>query len=144
MKALICADCSTAGEVVLREAHKFLTPFTDVEIHVFSVIDMTVVSTAGLYNNTEIIKSLEEQAEDVGKWAQRIFLGQTINFSSEVAYPTESILKKVKSLNAELLIMGTHGKTGLGRILIGSVAENILRHVSCNTLIIPVKHLSNG
>ena len=144
MKALICADCSTSGEFVLHEAHKFLVPFADSEIHVFSVIDMAVVSTAGLYNSTEIIKSLEEQAEQVNKWAQQIFPGQTVNFSSEVAYPAESILGKVKSLNADLLIMGTHGKTGLGRILIGSVAENVLRHVSCNTLIIPVKHLNNG
>ena len=144
MKALICCDCSAAGEFVLREAHKFLLAFAGAEIHVFSIIDMTVVSTAGLYNNTEILKSLEEQAEEVNKWAQRIFIGQKIEFSTEVAYPTESILEKVKSLNADLLIMGTHGKTGLGRILIGSVAENVLRHVSCNTLIIPVKHLSNG
>lgn len=144
MKALICCDCSTAGEFVLREAHKFLEAFPDGEVHILSVIDMTVVSSAGLYNGAEIIKSLEEQAEEVNKWAQRIFLSRKIEFSTEVAYPTESILEKVRSLNADLLIMGTHGKTGLGRILIGSVAENVLRHVSCNTLIIPVKHLSNG
>ena len=144
MKALICCDCSAVGEFVLREAHKFLEAFPSAEIHVFSAIDMTVVSTAGMYNNTDAIKSLEEQAEKVNKWAQRFFIGQKIEFSTEVAYPTESILEKVKSLNADLLIMGTHGKTGLGRILIGSVAENVLRHVSCNTLIIPVKHLSHG
>ena len=144
MRVLICCDCSNAGEFVLREAHTFLEAFPKAEVHVFSVIDTAVVSAAGIYNNAEVVNSFEEKAENVNKWAQRIFLGHKIDFSSEVAYPASGILEKVKSLNANLLILGTHGKTGLGRILLGSVAENVLRHVSCNTLVISVKHLHNG
>ena len=144
MKILICSDCSAAGEHVLHEAQIFTSAFPDAEVHIFSVIDMAVVSTAGFYNSTEVIKSLEEQAAQVNKWAQETFHNCKFEFATEVGYPSQSILEKIKSLNADLLIMGTHGKTGLDRILIGSVAENVLRHVSCNTLIISVKHLSNG
>ena len=144
MRVLICCDCSTAGEFVLREAHTFLEAFPNAEINVFSVIDTAVVSAAGIYNSAEVLKSLEEEADDVNKWTQRIFLSRKIDFSSEVAYPVGAILEKVKSLNINLLILGTHGKTGLGRILMGSVAENVLRHVSCNTLVISVKHLHHG
>jgi len=34
----------------------------------------------------------------------------------------------------DLIVVGTHGRTGLGKILLGSVAENILRHASCPVL----------
>jgi len=142
MKILICADHSAAGEHVLQEAQKFLTPFKEVDLYVYSVIDMAIVSVAGMYNNSEMIGLLEKEAEQVKEWAKKIFAGRDIRFSSEVGYPATMVMQKVKDEKIDLLIMGTHGKTGLNRILIGSVAENVLRHTSCNTLIIPVKNLN--
>jgi nucleotide-binding universal stress UspA family protein len=143
MKVLICSDCSPAGEYILREAHKFLAGFPDAEIHILSAIDMAVVSVAGMYDNTEEVKMLEKQAQEVGKWAQQIFTGKEIHFSTELGNPAEVILQQAGKIKAGLLIMGTQGKTGFNRMLLGSVAENVLRHTSCNTMIIPVKHVKN-
>ncbi len=42
--------------------------------------------------------------------------------------PAEQILKALHSDSAELVIMGTHGRKGLRRLLIGSVAEEVIRH----------------
>jgi nucleotide-binding universal stress UspA family protein len=39
----------------------------------------------------------------------------------------------------DLVIVGTHGRTGLGKLLLGSVAENILRHASCPVLTVGPK-----
>ncbi len=39
--------------------------------------------------------------------------------------------------DVDLIVMGTHGRTGLGRILIGSVAEKVVRHSSCPVLVVP-------
>ena len=144
MKVLISCDYSEAGKQVLHEAQKFLTAFPGAEIHIFSVIDISVISAAGMYNNGELLKSLELDGVELGKKAEHIFGDIKVHFSTELGYPIETILKKAKSISADLLVLGTHGRTGLGRILIGSVAENILRHTSCNTLVVPVKHLKNG
>ena len=38
--------------------------------------------------------------------------------------------------NADLIIMGTHGRTGLGHMLMGSVAEGVVRQSSCSVLTI--------
>lgn len=44
------------------------------------------------------------------------------------------ILVEAKVLGADLIVMGTHGRTGLGRLLMGSVAEQVMRSASCPVL----------
>lgn len=41
------------------------------------------------------------------------------------------ILEAVRETEAELIVMGTHGRTGLARLFMGSVAEHVLRHATC-------------
>lgn len=141
MKVLICCDNSPAAHHILEAAQKFLSSFSGLDLHICSVMDMAVVSVAGLYANTDVMKSLESQANEVKKLAEGIFSGTDIHFESVLGYPAEAILKQTADLKVDLLILGTHGKTGVNRVLLGSVAENVLRHANCNTLIIPIKHL---
>ena len=141
MKVLICCDYSAAGEYILREAQKFLNAFPGAQIHVFSAIDLSVVSVSGMYNNSELLSSMEADGLELGKKAEAIFSGRKITFSTEVGYPAQTILSKATNMDADLLVLGTHGRTGLGRIVLGSVAENVLRQAKCNTLVIPVKHI---
>jgi nucleotide-binding universal stress UspA family protein len=51
--------------------------------------------------------------------------------STEVVTAIEEL---VEAIGAELIVMGTHGRTGGKRWLIGSVAEKVLRHVPCDVL----------
>jgi nucleotide-binding universal stress UspA family protein len=46
----------------------------------------------------------------------------------------ESILHAIQELDADLVVLGTHGHTGLKRLLMGSVAEQILRKAPCPVL----------
>jgi nucleotide-binding universal stress UspA family protein len=48
--------------------------------------------------------------------------------------PATEILRVAPEVNADLIVMGTHGRTGLGRLLMGSVAEQIVRKASCPVL----------
>jgi nucleotide-binding universal stress UspA family protein len=57
----------------------------------------------------------------------------------EAGTPVEAILAAVKAAGADLVIMGTHGRTGLSRLLLGSVAEEVLRRASCPVLTIRTK-----
>jgi nucleotide-binding universal stress UspA family protein/quercetin dioxygenase-like cupin family protein len=50
--------------------------------------------------------------------------------------PADEILRLTKTLSCDLVVMGTHGKTGLGRLLTGSVAENVLRKADCPVLVV--------
>lgn len=51
--------------------------------------------------------------------------------------PRRVILDAAKELNADLIIMGTHGRSGAARMLMGSVAERIVRSSPCPVLVVP-------
>lgn len=53
-----------------------------------------------------------------------------------VGYPAEEILNLAEDEQADLIIMGTHGRTGIDRILFGSVAEKIVKSSKCPVLTI--------
>ncbi len=49
------------------------------------------------------------------------------------------ILNCAKELGADLIIMATHGRTGLTRLLIGSVTEKVVREAQCPVLTVPTR-----
>jgi nucleotide-binding universal stress UspA family protein len=54
-------------------------------------------------------------------------------FETRLAFgePVSEILNAAHSSRADLIVVGTHGRTGLGRLLMGSVAEQLLRQAPC-------------
>lgn len=48
--------------------------------------------------------------------------------------PAKAIVDLAEELDADLIVVGTHGRTGLSHLLIGSVAEKVVRHASCAVL----------
>ncbi len=48
--------------------------------------------------------------------------------------PAEEILRIAREMKADLIVVGTHGKGGLARLIVGSVAESVLRKASCPVL----------
>jgi nucleotide-binding universal stress UspA family protein len=49
--------------------------------------------------------------------------------------PAETIVELAAAENVDLIVMGTHGRTGLRRLLMGSVAEAVIRTAPCPVLI---------
>lgn len=49
-------------------------------------------------------------------------------------HPASTIVDTAKATEADLIVVATHGRTGLGRLLIGSVAERVIRHAHCPVL----------
>jgi nucleotide-binding universal stress UspA family protein len=52
----------------------------------------------------------------------------------EPGIPEESIVAKAKAEDADLIVISTHGRSGLSQIVTGSVTENVVRHASCPVL----------
>lgn len=48
--------------------------------------------------------------------------------------PVEVILDQAKSVKADLIVMGTHGRRGMSRLMLGSVAESVVRRAGCPVL----------
>lgn len=61
--------------------------------------------------------------------------GLRVEISTARAFsPYDAIAEKAEELEPELIVMGTHGRTGVGKLLLGSVAEKVLRHAPFNVL----------
>jgi universal stress protein A len=52
----------------------------------------------------------------------------------ETGDPATEILRVADDIHADLIVVGTHGRTGLGRLLMGSTAEQIVRQAPCPVL----------
>jgi nucleotide-binding universal stress UspA family protein len=50
----------------------------------------------------------------------------------------EFIVQEAKEKNIDLIVMGTHGRTGLKRVIMGSVAERVIGHAPCAVLVTPL------
>jgi nucleotide-binding universal stress UspA family protein len=60
--------------------------------------------------------------------------GVTIDCLVREGYPANEILETALEIGASMIVMGTHGRTGLGRLFMGSVAEEVLRKATCPVL----------
>ena len=58
-------------------------------------------------------------------------LGVPVECHVTVGQPEEAIPELARALGAGLVVMGTHGRTGLRRLVLGSVAEHVVRHAPC-------------
>jgi nucleotide-binding universal stress UspA family protein len=50
----------------------------------------------------------------------------------------QEIVREARETNADLIVIGTHGRRGLARLMLGSVAERVVRNAGCPVLTVPV------
>ena len=50
--------------------------------------------------------------------------------------PAQEIIQYAARAGMDLIVMGTHGRTGLDRLLMGSVAEKVMRDATCSVLVV--------
>jgi universal stress protein A len=76
------------------------------------------------------LEKLWEKLKDI----QPARAGIAVEHRLEYGDPAKMILEVAQEIGADLIVMGTHGRTGLRRLLMGSVAERIVRTASCPVL----------
>lgn len=89
-------------------------------------------------------KALENHLQDEGRKATEYVVAAGRKEGVEVEpvliegkTPTDGIVDFAKENDVDLIVMGTLGKTGLSHILLGSVAENVVRHSKRQVLTVP-------
>jgi len=59
-------------------------------------------------------------------------------------HPAERIVALATAVDADVIVLGTHGRTGLKRIVLGSVAEEVVRRAPCTVMVIRPHDFLNG
>ena len=62
----------------------------------------------------------------------------------ESGYPVRHILARAAALPADLVVMGTHGRSGFERLVLGSVTEKVLRKAPCPVMAVPPPAVTVG
>ena len=147
MKVLIAVDDSAHSEYALKSI--MLRPWADgTEFLVFSVIEPFHPDFAG-WEHSALEHAEKFAAEQEGKrkkyledYAAKLrstFPNAKVEHEAfENSRIKESIIQKAIDWKADLIIMGSHGRTGLERFLLGSVSQAVVAHAPCSVEI--VKH----
>jgi nucleotide-binding universal stress UspA family protein len=70
--------------------------------------------------------------------------GVKVDVTVDLGRPEIEILERAKSLPADMIVMGTHGASGFERLVLGSVAEKVLRKAPCPVLTVPPRAQSTA
>jgi nucleotide-binding universal stress UspA family protein len=88
--------------------------------------------------NEDINGSLMKAAEEKLAAQRKGLASERIKVMTRLGRPYVEIADAAKELEADLIILGTHGHTGLKHVLLGSTAERVVRHAPCPVLTVRI------
>lgn len=107
-------------------------------IHVVPEVIMPATDSIAVWTLPE--GSMKAQVESAERQLASV-AGDAAIRTVTVGFPVEEIMKYAKEHSIDLLVVGTHGHTGLSHLLLGSVAEKLVRLASCPVLTVhPTGH----
>ena len=140
-KILVPVDLSNSSELVFSTACQVATQL-DANLIVMHAVIMSAVALPlegqAVYSEEMIEELMIESKESLANFL-------TINNKTAIPIteyvclgePTIEINKYAEENGLDLIIMGTHGRTGLSHLLMGSVAEYVLRHSKIPVMSVP-------
>jgi universal stress protein A len=139
-KILVAIDFSENSDYAFDYALTLAKQFSS-QLVVLHVINEPV-DLRGFYVPHISFEQLEKEIEDGAEKMMDKFcsarLGNFANASTNImsGIPYEEIIRAAKDMDASLIVLGTHGRTGLDHLIFGSTAERVVRGAACPVLTI--------
>jgi nucleotide-binding universal stress UspA family protein len=143
VKILVPIDGSECSLSALDVAVEFAADL-HAEIVICTVVNLADVALLS-GGQSQLLPGCLEQLETNGKAIVAEALARVdghASASSRTAEgePVEEIERIAAEIQPAFIVMGSHGRTGLGRALVGSVAEGVLRRAPIPVMVVPSKH----
>jgi nucleotide-binding universal stress UspA family protein len=139
MRILVAIDDSKHSETAIHCAANYFKPQT-AEIKILHVLTPVVLSAPPQMSRGYAPELEQEAAEAhalVEKYTQQFrAAGYTVDAAVESGDVRECILDSAESWHADIIVIGSRGHKGMGRLLLGSVAESVVRHAHCSVLVV--------
>jgi nucleotide-binding universal stress UspA family protein len=149
-RVLVATDFSDCSANAAREARKLgLLDRTDpLVLHAFDAPARTMMmrSPMTMEQSKEYIAEQEDHATaELLKFLQKVDLRPSRRFVRLIEFPIPEMIRNcVREHKVDLVVIGTHGRTGPARFLLGSVAEAVLRDADVDVLIVPAATSSSS
>lgn len=135
---ILCpVDFSDASRKSVQYAREFARSM-GASIYLLNVVEPRPMAVDITLNYVPLEEDLEKAAaEDLHAILQELHQeGLTAECGVEFGNPADVILEQADEHDVNLVIMGSHGKKGLSRLIMGSVAETVVRKANCPVLIV--------
>lgn len=137
-KILFATDFSDNSEDAFQYALTFARRFSArlILLHVIN----EPVDLRGFYVPHISFDNLEKEIEEGARKMMAKFCSERLaDFPDHESHvvsgiPADEIIEMARKLDCTLIVLGTHGRTGLDHILFGSTAERVVRHAPCPVL----------
>jgi nucleotide-binding universal stress UspA family protein len=127
-------DFSEISEEALKLAHDLAAPLV-ATLHVLHVVPPGETPLALVPPPVEHAEELRWRAERSLMRATESFAdARTIVTAALLAKPSDGAIAYADEVSADLIVLATHGRGALDRLLLGSVAQHVLRHAHCPVL----------
>jgi nucleotide-binding universal stress UspA family protein len=147
---LVATDFSEHADHALEYAAE-LARQLDATLHLVHAITIPVMGVAemGVAYSAATIESITKHAQEqldtrTARYRDRVSLAPV---RLEVGDARDTIDRAAEQIGADLIVIGTHGRRGLRRVLLGSIAESVVRSAPCPVLTIrqaPVTSRTGG
>ena len=142
-RVIAATDYSEHGDRAIAEAIVRVRGRPDAELHVVHVIDDMTGTWPSLNPEGREAAARDAREELHGYAAHFIadlapgdFEDGQVAIHIRVGPPAQQIARLAADLEADLLVIGTHGRRGMPRLLLGSVAEKLVRISPCSVLVV--------
>ncbi len=137
---LVAVDASEAAQAALRQACDVAT-LAKAKVTLVNVIDVSKLLAVAGYETPYPVDAIEIMRKDGAQMlseasATCATYGLTPATVTGEGDAVEEILATATSVHADLIVLGTHGRKGLSRLFIGSVAEGVLRRADVPVLVV--------
>ena len=131
-RVLVPTDFSPGAEPALGWASVLASGF-DAKMLLLHVLDVRLAAIGGLPPQMASMPAVDELVRIVSAEAEQEMQALGVRFPNartivKEGVPRLIILEVAKAEGADLIVMGTHGRTGLSHVFFGSVAEYVVRH----------------
>ncbi len=139
-RILVPIDFSDQSRMALRAADELATSYgaTLKLLHVHPIVGVAVMDFTYIERPQDVVRVVEAAEAQLRGWAQELQTPQS-RLQVEVATgdPVLEIVRRTEDV--DLTVLSTHGRTGLTRLLIGSVAERVVRGSHSSVLVVRAK-----
>jgi len=139
-RILVPVDFSHASRKAAQYAVAFAKQFNAevLLLHVVETVPLSAASEPFPIESTSLhAKSREEAAKQLALWRTELLSGVSSKavVRDHTSAPHEIVTAATEN-NADLIVLGTQGRTGLAHLLIGSTAERVVRYAHCPVLVV--------
>ncbi|MNX85580.1 putative universal stress protein [compost metagenome] len=139
MKILLATDGSEHSRLALEQAAALAAPSKGevVALVVSNLINLGWYGAIPHATETPFEVPTSEEAEQILAGACKTLSARGVACRPlrRVGVPADTILAVAEEERVDLIVMGSHGRTGLGRFLLGSVSSQVSTHAPCSVLI---------